>query len=274
MINLRLPDPSPPSHQARDYRRVPFSAKPNTASQQALDVSVTRNANQELGALAHELRNFLQTACLALAVLKAADAQLGAASTAVLERSLGGMRNLIDRTIGKVRAGAGIESLRTPISLADLIAEVAAGARLSAEARRCPFTVSPVERAIMIEVDRDLVLSAISNLLQNAFKFTRPGTPVYLNAYAAGDLVRIDVEDHCGGIPATRLERLFLPFTQASADNSGLGLGLSICRGNIEASGGTVTVKDKPGTGCVFTIQLPRHIAAPAPRRSSMDVRL
>ncbi|MEP6505020.1 MAG: ATP-binding protein [Betaproteobacteria bacterium] len=52
---------------------------------------------------------------------------------------------------------------------------------------------------------------------------------------------------------------MFAPFTQSSRDRSGLGLGLSIARQNVEADGGTLTVRDVPGTGCVFTIALPRH---------------
>ena len=55
---------------------------------------------------------------------------------------------------------------------------------------------------------------------------------------------------------------MFLPFTQGSADKSGLGLGLSIARRVIEANQGTLSVKDQPGSGCVFTIDLPRHTMA------------
>jgi len=52
---------------------------------------------------------------------------------------------------------------------------------------------------------------------------------------------------------------MFTPFTQRSTDRSGLGLGLSIAKRNVEADGGTLTVKNSPGTGCVLTMKLPRH---------------
>ena len=54
-------------------------------------------------------------------------------------------------------------------------------------------------------------------------------------------------------------ETMFTPFTQRSTDRSGLGLGLSIAKRNVEADGGTLTVKNSPGTGCVLTMKLPRH---------------
>ena len=57
-------------------------------------------------------------------------------------------------------------------------------------------------------------ITAVGNLLQNAFKFTRHGTEVTLNAYAAADRILIDVEDNCGGLPTGDTERMFLPFMQ------------------------------------------------------------
>jgi signal transduction histidine kinase len=107
-----------------------------------------------------------------------------------------------------------------------------------------------------------MLFSAVGNLLQNAFKFTRPHTEVLLNAYATADRVLIDVEDNCGGLPPGDAERLFQPFTQGGADKSGVGLGLSICRRSVEANHGVLSVRDLPGKGCVFTIDLPRHLMA------------
>jgi len=82
---------------------------------------------------------------------------------------------------------------------------------------------------------------------------------VTLHAYAAADHVFIDVADHCGGLPPGLVEKMFRPFSQGSFDRSGLGLGLSIARRTVESEGGTLTVRDVPGTGCVFTMSLARH---------------
>ena len=58
------------------------------------------------------------------------------------------------------------------------------------------------------------------------------------------------------------IETLFAPFTQHGADRSGLGLGLSISRRAVEANGGTLRLRDVPGTGCIFTIDLPQTVAS------------
>ena len=67
----------------------------------------------------------------------------------------------------------------------------------------------------------------MTNLLQNAFKFTRAHTEVTLSVHAFGDLILMEVQDQCGGLPAGSAEKMFTPFTQRSEDRSGLGLGLS-----------------------------------------------
>jgi signal transduction histidine kinase len=104
------------------------------------------------------------------------------------------------------------------------------------------------------------MLSAVGNLLQNAFKFTHHHTEVRLNAYAAADRIRIDVEDQCGGLPPGAAEEMFKPFKQSGNDRSGLGLGLTICQRGVEANNGILAVRDVPDIGCVFTIDLPRHL--------------
>jgi len=143
--------------------------------------------------------------------------------------------------------------------LADFIDQIGASALLEARARGCKLTVSDVDARLAVDVDPDMLLSALGNLLQNAFKFTQQGTEVTVNAYAVADRILIDVEDHCGGLPPDSADKMFLPFSQSGADKSGLGLGLAISRRSIEANSGILRVRDVPGTGCVFTIDLPRH---------------
>jgi signal transduction histidine kinase len=101
----------------------------------------------------------------------------------------------------------------------------------------------------------------MSNLLQNAFKFTPSGT-VALTARATEERVFLEVADECGGLPPGKAEELFRPFAQRSADRSGLGLGLAIALRSARACGGELRVRDVPGHGCVFTIELPRQPAA------------
>jgi len=215
--------------------------------------------NIRLGNFAHELRNLLSNATLSLAVIKAGNVGLTGATGAVLDRSLVGLRNLIDRSLAEVRMTAGLPVQHELFSLAEFIGEVKLAAELEARVRGCVLFVSDVDARLAVDADRDLLFSAVGNLLQNAFKFTHPGTEVTLNAYSMANRILIDVEDNCGGLPAGDAERMFHPFTQGSDDKSGLGLGLSIARRSIEANAGILSVRDIPGSGCVFTIDLPRH---------------
>jgi signal transduction histidine kinase len=218
-----------------------------------------RTLNEQLGSLAHELRNHVHTATLALTALKTGSVGLAGATGEVLDRSLIGLRTLIERSLVEVRASAGAPPRLERLPLAALLAEAGSSAALEARARGCELSVARVDRTLAVEADRELLLGALGNLLQNAFKFTAPGTRVSLTGLAAAERVVIEVADHCGGLPPGRAQRLFAPFVQTGSDRSGLGLGLAIARRSVEASGGRLSVRDVPGKGCVFTIDLPRR---------------
>lgn len=224
----------------------------------AMSETNARAMSERLGLLAHELRNYLNTAVLSFAAIKAGMVGPTGATATVLDRSLAGLRDLIDRTLVDVRLGAGMPSYPDHVAVDRLIAEVQAASSLEAKAAGCRFAVFPVEAGLAIRVDRPMVFSAISNLLQNAFKFTRAQGHVSLRAHAEGERVLIEVEDECGGLPPGKAQSMFIAFEQFHADRRGLGLGLSISRRAVEASGGLLRVRDLPGKGCVFTIDLPR----------------
>ena len=225
----------------------------------------SQNMNERLGFLAHELRNLLSTAMVAISIIKTGDVGLSGATGAVLDRSLIGLRNLIDRSLAEVRMGAELTVQHQLFSLAEFIAEVKLSADMEATLRGSTLTVTEVAPMLALDADRDLLSSALGNLLQNAFKFTRPGMGVTLSAYALAERILIDVEDGGQGLPPDFIAQMFAPFTQAVQDRSGLGLGLSIARRGVEANAGTLRVRNKPlQTGAIFTIDLPRF-AVPAP---------
>jgi signal transduction histidine kinase/CheY-like chemotaxis protein len=215
--------------------------------------------NEQLAFLAHELRNYIHSAMLALTAIQSGTVGATGSTGAVLERSLIALRDLVDRALANVRVTAGMPPRRELISVAELVGQLKVSATLEARERRCIFTVSDVDPTLAVVADRDLLLSAVGNLLQNAFKFTKNHTDVSLHAYAAADRIVFDVEDHCGGFPPGLAENMFKPFTQGGADRSGLGLGLAIARRSLDACNGTLDVRDVPGSGCVFTIDLPRY---------------
>ncbi|MEO8924207.1 MAG: HAMP domain-containing sensor histidine kinase [Caldimonas sp.] len=229
------------------------------AKEAALTRRQTLDANERLGSLAHELRNALNISNLAFHALEAGTLPVAGATGAVLKRSLTSLGGLIDRALGEIRDTVGGGPRHLIFSLAVFIAEAKAGADLAARAQGCTLVAVEVDPLLGIYADRDLIMAALSNLLHNAFKFTHPLTQVTLNAYALQERILIDVSDHCGGLPATMTSTAFAPFARRGSDRSGLGLGLSIARQGVESQGGTLSARDVPGTGCVFTINLPRY---------------
>jgi len=215
--------------------------------------------NARLGFLVHELRNSLNTASLASSALEMGNMTLGGATGGVLKRSLSALTNLLDRAIADVKVNPEPLVMSRTFSLAHFIDEAQVAAELEAASRGCTLEVSPVHPLLWVKANRGLMLAALANLLHNAFKFTHPQTKVVLSAYAVAERIAIDVRDCCGGLPPGGTEAMFTPFLQRNEDRSGLGLGLTIARESVEANNGTLTVRDVPGTGCVFTITLPRH---------------
>jgi signal transduction histidine kinase len=211
-----------------------------------------------LGPLAHEVRNYLQTATLVVAAIKTGNVGISGATGAVLDRALLGMRGLIDHALAEVRVTARMPPRREAIKLAQFLGNLKVSASFDALARGTPFTMAPVADDIAVYAEPEMLAAAVGNLLQNAFKYTKHLTEVWLRAHVLNDRVLIEVEDRCGGLPAGAAETMFLPFSQSGDDRSGLGLGLDISRRSVEANGGVLSVRSVPGIGCIFTIDLPR----------------
>ncbi|MEO8348247.1 MAG: HAMP domain-containing sensor histidine kinase [Acidobacteriota bacterium] len=231
--------------------------------------SQSNEETERLGFLAHELRNRLSAAMLAYAALKTGQVGIAGSTGAVLDRNLRGLRDLIDRSLAEVRVESGKQS-RERISVSELVEEIELDASLDANARGVALSVAPVQRGLEVDADRPILAAAVTNLLLNAFKFSRAHGHVSLKTSATRDRVLFEVEDQCGGLPKGESEDLFRPFTQRGPNRKGLGLGLSISRKGIEANGGEVHVRDLPGKGCVFTIDLPRYAARLDARSSAL----
>lgn len=220
---------------------------------------------ERLGVFAHELRNLLGTAMLSFDVLKKGMVGVGGSTGAIHSRSLSRLHGLVERSLAEVRLEAGVPKLER-ISLADFVAEVEVTAMLQVDANphQLHLTIALPSQDATITADRQLLASAVSNLLQNAIKFTHARGNVALTTELTHSRVLIEVRDGCGGLPAGKAEELFRPFVQAATDRSGLGLGLSIALRAVRANAGELRVRDIPGEGCVFTIDLPRDASTPA----------
>ena len=213
--------------------------------------------SERLGFFVHEMRNLISTASYAFEVLKTGNVGVGGSTGQVLQRSLAAQRALISRSLAEVRMTQGVQN-REPFLVAGFIEDVAASADLEAEAKGIRLTVACVDDTATIDADREVLAAVVANLLQNAFKFTKPASTVTLRVGASAERVIIEIQDECGGLPARNINELFRPFEQRAADRSGLGLGLAFSRWAVEANHGRIYARNMPERGCVFTVDLPR----------------
>jgi signal transduction histidine kinase len=213
--------------------------------------------NERMGFLAHELNNLVSTAKLTFHVLKQGKVAIGGSTGAVLERTLNAIAEVVDRSVARVRVATGVFA-REHVLVSELMEELQVTATIEAASRGFNLEVSQLNHALEIETDRLLVVGAVVNLLRNAFKFSSLGSTIGLRASkVAGEKISIEVEDECGGLPPGAEEGLFRSFEQRNIDRSGLGLGLSVSRQNIRAVGGELRVRNLPGKGCIFSVELP-----------------
>jgi signal transduction histidine kinase len=119
---------------------------------------------------------------------------------------------------------------------------------------------------LSIDADPQLLTSAVMNLLHNAFKNTPSGGHVVLRARAEEGRLLIETEDECGGLPQGKGDLFQVFGDRRGSDRSGLGLGLSIARKAVRAHGGEIHIRNMPGKGCVFVIEVPLTAQEPSPQ--------
>lgn len=219
---------------------------------------------ERLGHAAHELRDTLNTAILAFHAIKRGAVAVNGSTGAILGQSLMSLREVVDRMLAEVRLDAG-KQRRARVPVVTFIDEIAASGMLHSEYRHIQFTVDPADPALSIDADPQLLTSAVMNLLHNAFKNTPSGGRVVLRAHADEGRLLIEIQDECGGIPPTKGDLFEVFGDQRGSDRSGLGLGLSIARKAVTAHGGAITIRNMPGKGCVFIINVPLAPVETAP---------
>ena len=131
-----------------------------------------------------------------------------------------GLRDLINRSVAEVRLGEGLQD-PVHIGVAELINELTPPAAQDATNRRARLHVQSVDANLAVHADRQILSAIVTNLLQNAFKFTRPRTSVSLSVTASADRVIIEVADECGGLAHGNVEELFQPFERRDMDSRG-----------------------------------------------------
>jgi signal transduction histidine kinase len=221
------------------------------------DAELGRQASEHIGFIAHELRNPLSAARLALIRLRSRELAGGGAVVELLERNLQRAADVVDSTLTHAWLKMGVTPRPERVPVRPFLDEVRQDAEGEAERRGIRVEMS-VEPALVLEADPRLLRSAVANLLLNAIKFSAPSTTVSVKAHRVDDgRVCIEVADSCGGLPPGRADELFTPMIQRGRDRSGFGLGLAIALQAAEAHRGTIKVRDVPGHGCVFVVDLP-----------------
>ncbi|HEY9075165.1 MAG TPA: sensor histidine kinase KdpD [Anaerolineaceae bacterium] len=162
--------------------------------------------------------------------------------------------NLLDMT--RLEAGA-MHLNREPTDLQDLVN--AAVNQFSQNACQHAMQIDIPIDLPLVSIDSVLVAQVLSNLLDNACKYSPPGSPIAITVAPGGDRVVFSVHDYGIGIPEEDLERVFDKFYRVRRQETitGTGLGLSICRGIVEAHGGKIWAKNNPDRGVTITFALP-----------------
>jgi signal transduction histidine kinase len=210
-----------------------------------------REHGQREGSFAHELNNAIANVRIGFDILRGGRVGVNSRTGDAVDRNIQRIMTLAARSLvgAKLEAGAPLDLARHAV--ADLIGEVTVDASLGGT--ECSVSV---EEGLTFTVDRMLMHSVLSNLVQNAIKYSPRGSPVAILARAAGPDVVIEVADRCGGVAPEVQEKLFQPFVRGST-GTGVGLGLSIARQSIEAHGGRIELENRPPVGCCFRVVVP-----------------
>ncbi len=172
----------------------------------------------------------------------------------------------IDDLLELSRIEAGEASLGDPVPVHLVLAEAVERASTAAEQRGITLDLAEPSRRLEVRGDRRQLVSAVFNLVDNAIKYSSPGSSVTLSAATDGEKVLLSVADRGIGIPRRDLERIFERFYRVdrarSRETGGTGLGLAIVRHVASNHGGEVTVDSREGEGTTFTLVLP---AGPGP---------
>jgi signal transduction histidine kinase len=250
--------------EQQHYQQLKATQEALRASEQQLR-GADRRKDEFLATLAHELRNPLAPIRNAAQILQAKgppDPELDWAR-GVIDRQAELMGRLLDDLLDVSRISLGKVELRTePVELAAVCETALETSRPVIEAGRHELTVSLPSEPVLLEADPLRLAQVLSNLLNNAAKYTEDGGRIRISAERRGGEVVVSVEDNGIGIAPEALPSVFEIFSQAKPTSmrsrAGLGIGLSLVKGLVELHGGSVEARSEgPGRGSTFVVRLP-----------------
>jgi len=235
------------------------------AQASTLQMEGERLRNSLLAAISHDLRTPLASLVgladaltLTRPPLSPAQAEIAVA----MKDSALRMNTLVSNLLDMARLQAGAVQINRQWQPLEEVVGAALAANAPALAGR-PVQVRLPDDLPLLHLDAVLIDRVLANLLENAAKFTPPGTPIVIRAQARSDAVDLVVEDRGPGLPSGQEERLFEKFERGRKESAtpGVGLGLAICRAIAQAHGGTIRGENVPaaeGGGARFVLTLPR----------------
>jgi two-component system, OmpR family, sensor histidine kinase KdpD len=247
----------------------------NEAQRAHIHAETERMRSTLLSSVSHDLRTPLAVITGATSSLVEGATTLEPATRAELAQTAYDEAERLNRLVGNLLDMTKLESGALHVQKEWQPLEEVVGAaltRLDDRLRDHPVTASLPPDGPLVPLDSVLIEQVLINLLENAIKYTPPGSPIELSAAGAHDAVTVTVADRGPGIPPGDEQRVFEKFYRARSGNGsgGVGLGLTICRGIVEAHGGRIWVENRPDGGAMFHFTLPLE-GTPPPVAPEMD---
>lgn len=216
--------------------------------------------NALLNSISHDLRIPLVSIQGALSSLTEQQLDLDESSRKFLIENALDETDRLNRLVGNLLQMTRLESghltvKKLPCDIEDLVATTLSSASGRISRREVELELAP--GLPLIPLDFVLVQQVLTNLLENAAKFSPEEKEIKLSAELEGESLTFEILDHGPGIPEEDLGRIFKRFERLNPDQPGTGLGLSICKGLVEAHGGSITVRNRESGGAIFRVQIP-----------------
>jgi two-component system phosphate regulon sensor histidine kinase PhoR len=187
------------------------------------------------------------------------DPQIAMDFLRTIERNAKHLEVLVSDLLTLARLEVEVPSTKEQIALRSLIEEQIGSRKGALLDQDVSVTIDCP--AIEIQADRSRLSTALSNLIDNAIYYNKPGGQITISAEVLGNMLKLAVTDTGQGIPSEELPRIFERFYRVdkarTRDSGGTGLGLSIVKHAIESQGGTISVTSRAGLGSTFTVRLP-----------------
>ena len=234
------------------------------SQQVRVQIETERMRNALLSSVSHDLKTPLAAITGAASSLLEDEAGTHRELVQTISEEADRLNRLIQNLLDMTRLESGAVQVRKEWHALEEIVG-AALMRLDDRLRERPVTTHLPADLPLIPLDAALVEQVLVNLLENAVKYTPPGSPIEIVANVADGEAWVGVADRGAGIPPGTEERVFDKFyrVRTAGNSGGVGLGLTICRGIVEAHGGRIWVENRDGGGALFQFALPLEGAAP-----------